>query len=56
MWECKVAPSVITFNIDMLQTQKTVFITLLTEISMILLPMKVFAKTSEIYGNIIAVS
>ena len=41
MWECKIAPPVITFNIDMLQAQKTVFITLLTKISMILLSMEV---------------
>ena len=41
MWECKIAP-VITFNIDMLQAQKKVFIVLLTKISMILLPMEIY--------------
>ena len=51
MWECRIAPAVITFNLDMLQEQKTVFITLLTKISM-----RYIAKTSEIYRNVIAVS
>ena len=57
MWECKIAPPVITFNKDMLQPQKpTVFITLLTKISMILLRVGYIAKTSEIYRKLIAVS
>ena len=42
MWECKIASPVITFNIDMIQAQKTVFITLLTKISMVSLPMEVY--------------
>ena len=42
MWECKIAPPVITFNTDMLQPQETVFITLLTKISMIFLPMEAY--------------
>ena len=56
MWECKIEPPVITFNIDMLQAQKTVFIRLLTKISMILLPKRYIAKTAEIYRKVIAVS
>ena len=35
-------PPVITFNIDMLQQQKTVFTTLLIKIFMILLPMEAY--------------
>ena len=42
MLGCKIAPSVITFNIDMLQAQNSVFITLLTKIYMILFPMEVY--------------
>ena len=42
MWECKIAPPVITFNIDMLLTQKTVFIMLSTKISMISLSLEVY--------------
>ena len=43
MWECKIAPPVITFKID----KKTVFIMLLTKISIILRPMEVYCKNSR---------
>ena len=56
MWECKIAPPVIIFNIEMLQAQKTVFITLLKKISMILLPMEVYCSNLEIDIRVIAVS
>ena len=55
MWKCKIAPPVITFNIDMIQAQKTVFITLLTKTSFCFQWMYI-AKTSEIYRKVIAVS
>ena len=42
MQNYKIAPPVITFNIDMLQAQKTVLITLLTKVSMILFPVEVY--------------
>ena len=42
MQDCKIAPAVITFNIYMLQAQKTVVITLLTKLSMILFQKEVY--------------